>query len=1080
VNAMRLPVVILLHGLLLAKPGAAQAQQQPDSPDLLSLLESGDQKRLLEEVRARPDDVRDALSRLFARTVESDDAMDRVRLLDRAEELARAYAQAWSDPFLSRRVEQFVRWSTAERAEKLEADSLRLAGMDAYYSQGPGAALRHWERSLALYRSLDDEAGQAVVLGNLGAGHYAVGDLDRALRYYNRSLELATAVGDHRTRGNALGNMASVQKDRGEYGRSAELYEQALETRRLTGDRRGEAADLNNLGLVSEALGDLKGAEAHFNRSLELNREDGRQRQVANNLTNLANLATRRGEYEAALDLYHEALALRRETGDRRGEALDRQNLGLLHLSWGDYPAARASLEASLAILEELDIPLWQAEVRADLAAVHTAIGQLQTAGSLLTQAMAEAGGDEYLGPTLAMQRADLLTELNQLDEAATLYREAEAGYARLNDAAGQAEAQTGLGYLYLSREDYDRAEEAFIRALRVHESLGDARPAAMARVRLGDARFLRGDTAGARMAYRAALTGFRGFGDAVGESVAMGALAELELETGAFTQAETRYGAALARIEGQPVAPIRWHLRFGRGMALRGQGRLDEAMAELQAAAEEVEAIGTAIPAGERRYGYMEDKWRLYAESAKTALEQGRTQAAFAMSERMRARQLVDLLARGRTSDPSPELDLLREEENLRRRITLLNDELYASLRTRVGLREPPEPTAEVAEMRQSLVSARAEYRRLMSELEASRPEYAAFFSGSVATVPDVQRLLPPDAVLVEYLVSEEWTLAFVVSKDTVVAEELPVDRETLQQLIRFLRGTLGPEDEDELWRTPLRRLYTALLAPLEDSGHLDGADLIIFAPHGELHYLPFQALLRPGPEGEGFLVQSYDIAYTPSASAWLELAQRERETGGRGLLAMAPQPDALVNSAQEVQRISRGDTLAEVLVGSRATEGRFASLAPDRRILHLATFGVLNTRNPLFSYVQLNPDETTDGRLEAHEVFGLQLNADLVVLSACQTALGSGMRRDVPPGDDWVGLVRSFLHAGARRVLATLWPVDDEATALLMERFYSGLENGGSMTRSLANAQRVMLHETTHSNPFYWAPFQLSGGGM
>jgi CHAT domain-containing protein len=366
------------------------------------------------------------------------------------------------------------------------------------------------------------------------------------------------------------------------------------------------------------------------------------------------------------------------------------------------------------------------------------------------------------------------------------------------------------------------------------------------------------------------------------------------------------------------------------------------------------------------------------------------------------------------------------------------------------------------------------------MSELEASQPEYASLFSGSVATVPEVQPLLPPHAVLVEYLVSEEWTVAFVVSRDTVVADELPTDRQTLRQLIRFLRGTLEPEDQDDLWRTPLRRLYDALVAPLEEAGHLDGTELIIFVPHGELHYLPFQALLRPGPRGEDFLVESYDIAYTPSASAWLEMAKREPPPGTRGLLAMAPEPDALVNSAPEVWRISQGDTLAEVLVGSRATEGVFTRLAPHRRILHLATFGVLNTRNPLFSYVQLNPDETTDGRLEAHEVFGLHLNADLVVLSACQTALGSGARRDVPPGDDWVGLVRSFLHAGARRVLATLWPVDDEATALLMERFYAGLEDGRSMTRSLADAQRAMLQETTHSNPFYWAAFQLSGGGM
>ncbi|UCC71645.1 MAG: CHAT domain-containing protein [Gemmatimonadota bacterium] len=1075
----RLPITVLLSGLLVAIPGTAPAQEPADSPDVLALLEAGDEDRLLEAVRARPDDVRDALAELFELTVRSDDSTDRVQLLEQAQLLARAYALAWSDSFLVWKVGQFARWSTDERAEKLEADSVRLAGVEAYYREGPEAALRHWERSLALCRALDDQACQATVLGNLGAGYYALSDLDRALRYYTRSLELATTVGDHRTCGHALGNIASVHKDRGEFAVAAEYYERALETRALTGDRRGKAADLNNLGLVSEALGDLRGAEGYFRRALEFNRRDGRDRAAANNLTNLANLATRRGHYEAALDLYKDALALRLATGDRQGEALDRQNLGLLHLSWGDYPAALRSLQASLAILEELGIPVWCAEVRADIAAVHAAMGHLQAARTELTEAIAEAGGDEYLGPALAMQRADLLTELNELDQAAELYREAEAGYERLNDATGRAEAQTGLGYLLLAREDFDAAEEAFSRALRVHESVGDVRPAAMARVRLGDARFLRGDTAAARTTYQDALAAYQAFGDPIGESVAAGALADLDLELGAFTRAEAGYAAALASLEGEPVGPVRWHLRLGRGLALRGQARLDEALAELQAAANEVETIGTALPVAERRYGYMEDKWRLYAELAKTEFDRGRPAAAFEMSERMRARQLVDLLARGRTGARSPELALLREEENLRRQITLLSDELYASLRTEVALREVPESTPQLAELRESLAAARQRYQRVLSRLEESRPEYAALFSGSVAAVTDVQRLLPASAAFVEYLVSDEWTLAFVVSNDGVAAMELPVDYETLGQLIRFLRGTVGPSDEDELWRTPLRRLHSALIAPLEAAGHLDGARLLIFAPHAELHYLPFQALLRPAPQGESFFIESYEVAYTPSASAWLELARRERGTRGRGLLAMAPQPYRLVNSAAEVERISRTDTLAEVLIGSQATEGRFNGLAPDRRILHLATFGVLNTRNPLFSYVQLNPDEATDGRLEAHEVFGLELNADLIVLSACQTALGSGLRRDMPPGDDWVGLVRAFLYAGAHSVLASLWPVDDRATALLMERFYTGLEGGRSKARSLADAQRSMLREAGHANPFYWAAFQLSGGG-
>jgi CHAT domain-containing protein len=164
-------------------------------------------------------------------------------------------------------------------------------------------------------------------------------------------------------------------------------------------------------------------------------------------------------------------------------------------------------------------------------------------------------------------------------------------------------------------------------------------------------------------------------------------------------------------------------------------------------------------------------------------------------------------------------------------------------------------------------------------------------------------------------------------------------------------------------------------------------------------------------------------------------------------------------------------------VLTGTAATEEAFRRAAPAQRVLHLATYGVLNKQNPLFSYVELGAGGAHDGRLEAHEVFGLDLAAHLVVLSACQTALGSGRLADVPPGDDWVGLTRAFLHAGAARVVATLWPVEDQATAALMERFYQTLATGAEPARALAEAQRALLAAPATTHPFYWAGFVTVG---
>ena len=158
-----------------------------------------------------------------------------------------------------------------------------------------------------------------------------------------------------------------------------------------------------------------------------------------------------------------------------------------------------------------------------------------------------------------------------------------------------------------------------------------------------------------------------------------------------------------------------------------------------------------------------------------------------------------------------------------------------------------------------------------------------------------------------------------------------------------------------------------------------------------------------------------------------------------------------------------------ASVLLGTAATERAFRALAPTKSIVHIATYGVLNKHNPMFSFVELAPEGRDDGRLEVHELFGLTLSARLVVLSACQTALGSGAFADVPPGDDWVGLVQGFLYAGAANVLATLWPVEDGATAVLMGRFYGELASGRSESVALAEAQRRAIRNPRTSHPFY-----------
>jgi CHAT domain-containing protein len=223
---------------------------------------------------------------------------------------------------------------------------------------------------------------------------------------------------------------------------------------------------------------------------------------------------------------------------------------------------------------------------------------------------------------------------------------------------------------------------------------------------------------------------------------------------------------------------------------------------------------------------------------------------------------------------------------------------------------------------------------------------------------------------------------------------------------------------------------------------------------------------------------VEDYVLGYLPAASALSFGTESGGPVGDRRLLALGPARAQLRYAGEEVRSLARylpSDPL--VLVGPRATESSFKEKAGSYRVLHLATHGYFNKRNPLLSGLDLEPGEREDGRLEVHEILDLRLDADLVTLSACNTALGTGYFAEVPAGDDFVGLTRAFLLAGSPSVLASLWEVNDRSTLQLMRRFYRNWREADKAV-ALALAQREMLAAAgAYRHPYFWAPFVLAG---
>jgi len=1055
----------------------------PDRDSLRVLVRHLSDSALVLAVRARSFEVRDVMGEMLARAAQGTPTAAEEELV-LARRLASAHATAWNDRFLVREVDRFTAWPPPRRTAKVLADSTRRAGVAVYGQDGAVAAIAIWRHALSMATTIDDSAGMAAALGNIGAGFEHDNEPDSGTTYLERARTLAKAVGDIRVEANATSEWAGIDEERGDIASARRSYARAIELRARIGDSRGLASDYNNLAGLARAAGDLDEARRQLDAALAINRRDNRPEAAATNLVNLAGLATLTGDFSRAEAQYREALGIWRRRQQWADVADALRGLGELETRRGDYPAARTDLLDALVIYDRTGPVAAALMVRQQLSGVRAAAGDLQGALDDLRQAQHladSAGAEPGTQASLALARADLAAQLNASADAARLYSDAELLYRRAGDREGEAEARQGQGMLFLDQGDPVRAQQLLDAALAAEIATGNRRAASLSHLWLSRVALRRGDTTGARHHLAVATTDLDRIGDKVAAAAAQGERAALELAAGFPAAAASLYRSALSTMKGRTAPEVTWRLHAGLGAVLRDQGTTDAAAVQLRAAIEDIERTGQSLVLAERRSGYLTDKWDVYAQLASLERDLGRVATAFAVSEQMRANEMLELLALGRISAPTDTAaDLVAREQDLRRHIGELTGQLERPAAEAQALRGPDLSRAGAVN-REALLHAQASYAELLLEMRELAPRHSALVSRETAAWQSVAARLAPDEAFIEYLVSEASALAFVVTRDTVVAFTLGVGRRDLAQSVDFVRGTLTPRGAvglDSLWRTPLRQLRRNLIAPIETSGLLAGKTRLIIVPHAELHYLPFAALL--GGEGRGhYLVERYQVMVTPSASVWLALGARTPDHDTTGVLAFAPQPGALSASLGEVAAISRlGGADTRVVRGTAATEAAFRREAPTRRVIHLATTGVLNKQNPLFSYVEFAPDRGDDGRLEVHEVFGLDLAADLVVLSACQTGLGSGALSDVPAGDDWIGLARAFLSAGAGGVIATLWPVQDRASAALMQQFYKGYAIGGDPGRSLAAAQRALLSEPATASPYYWAGFELVGG--
>jgi len=987
-------------------------------------------------------------------------------------------------------------------------DKYRVAGETAFREaellkngtlEAKRKSIEKYHEALESYRRAGDRRGEAETLSNIGEVYYLLGETRKALEKFNEALPIRQGAGDPGGEAETLNNIGAVYQSLGEMRKALEKYNEALPIRRAVGDGRGEAATLSSIGTVYWSLGEMQKALEKFNESLPILQAIGDRRVEAVTLSSIGLVYQSLGEMQKALEKHNEALPLRRAVGDRRGEATTLGNIGAVYWSLGEIQKALEKHNEALLLRRAVGDRSGEAVTLSSIGSVYWSLGEMQKALEKYNEALPlrRTVGDRRGEATTLINIGAVYDSLGEMQKALEKYNEALPLMRAVGYRSGEAATLNNIGAVYDSLGEMQKALEKYNEALPTWRAVGDRSGEAQTLHNIGRVYQSLGEMQKALEKYNEALPIRRAVGDRNGEADTLLRIARVEQKRGNLTQARQTIEQAIGLIE----------------------------------------FLRTNIAGQELRASYFASRHEFF-ESFIDVLMQMHKQnpaAAFdalalAVSERARARSLLELLEEARADIRQGVDSLLLERERS------LQQKLNARAAAQVSLLNRKHTPEQAAAAAKEIAAITAEYEEVQAQIRARSPRYAALTQPQPLGLTEIQQqALDEDTLLLEYALGEKRSYLWLVSQCSIDSYELP-PRAELEAATRRVYELLTARPKrgtppDPQFIAQARTLSRMLLGPVAQ--RLSGKRLVVVAP-GALSYLPFAAL--PAPEDKKqtagdyeSLIAEHEVVTVPSASVLSiirrEMAGRQRaaksvavladpvfeasdprlasakKNSGEMLAALASDaelselarairtmnfPDAragftrLAFSRQEAESII---ALTPKGTGLKATDfSASRDLAMSRqlnqyRILHFATHGLLNSERPelsglVFSLID-QEGKPQDGFLRLHEIYNLQLNADLIVLSACETGLGKEIK-----GEGLIGLTRGFMYSGAPRVVASLWNVDDLATAELMKLFYRGmLKDGLPAGAALRAAQLELSRQKRWASPYFWAGFVLHG---
>jgi CHAT domain-containing protein/tetratricopeptide (TPR) repeat protein len=909
---------------------------------------------------------------------------------------------------------------------------------------------------------------------------YLRGAYDSARVLWTEALDRGRASHDSLTQARALTWLGLTAWRLGDYRAARRLGEEALALKRRIAGQADLTKSYNALGLLAWNEGRLSDATALFGQATAAAHAAGDLKGVAAASGNLALVQTELGEFEEARRGFDSMRVAGRALSDDRIEGNALTNLGMLSVRVGDPAAAVPLLDSARARYRAADYPAGEQNALGQLGTAYAALGRPHLALAVLDSAL-EQSRRQGLRQDEASDLeaiAELYRDAEDFPRALEMYALAEPINRELGlsveagaDLRSVAEIQAELGAIPAARA-------AARRALATHRSAESKYEELIDRLLLAELDQRDGDGAAAAEDLDSARALARRLG--ARRAAAEVALAEARIADRGDRPRTVLAALASARpaLEGGGYGMEEEALRL-QARALAALGRLDSAAAVGRRAIAALERIRGGYESRELRNSYLAGKEGAYADLAEVLRRLGRSEEAFEVADAARGRALVEGLASARADSvlPGPAGRALARGDELLRRIGALQEQVQ-------------EAEADADEEADSLARARVDFlrerltgvRRAYEELalragEIGSPATTLFGSGQVRAKEIVAALRPTEAI-VEYQPAGDSLLIFVARRDGVRSMAVALPRGGLASRVRLARQLIASRrDPPERARPALRGLYDLLIGPARRSGALSGIHDLAIVPHGVLTYLPFAALTDSGGR---WLMQDYALVTLPSAAALAALRARAAPPAEARAEVLAPDPRRLPATADEARMVARSLPGASVLLGRDASERAARAALASGAVVHLAAHGELNSRNPMFSWIEAAPaaKRGEDGRLEVHEILGLRVRSPLVFLSGCETGLGVAGSTGYAQGEDFTTLARAFLYAGARNVVATLWRVDDAGAAAFAAEYYRRLAEVGPV-EALAAAQRAMAAGGAYAAPYYWAGYTVAGDG-